>query len=73
MTLDADQIVDRRRLRRKLSFWRVAAFVLLALAVIAAIGTFGGTEMFSALAPPVSLARPARATARKRAPGTAGR
>lgn len=52
MTLDADQIVDRRRLRRKLSFWRVAAFVLLALVIIAAIGFFSGRETFSALAPP---------------------
>src|SRR5260221_6660107 len=52
MTLDADQIVDRRRLRRKLSFRRVAAFVLLALVVLGVIGTVGGREMFSALAPP---------------------
>lgn len=52
MTLDADQIVDRRRLRRKLSFWRVAAFVLLAVVVIAAIGLIGGRDTFSALAPP---------------------
>ncbi len=33
MTLTADEIVDRRRLRRKLSFWRVIAF--LAVAIIA--------------------------------------
>ena len=26
MPLDADTIVDRRRLRRKLTFWRVLAF-----------------------------------------------
>ena len=32
--LDADQIVDRRRLRRKLTFWRV----LTVLVVLAAIG-----------------------------------
>jgi len=37
MTMDADQIVDRRRLRRKLTFWRVAAFVLLALAIVGAL------------------------------------
>ncbi len=36
----ADYLVDRRRLRRKLFFWRAAAFVVLALAVIAAgLGT----------------------------------
>jgi protease IV len=34
MSLDADQIVDRRRLRRKLSFWRVIAFVFAAAAII---------------------------------------
>lgn len=37
MTMDADQIVDRRRLRRKLTFWRVAAFLLLALAIVGAL------------------------------------
>jgi protease-4 len=34
MTFEADQIVDRRRLRRKLSFWRVVAVLALILAVI---------------------------------------
>ncbi|TCT00553.1 signal peptide peptidase SppA [Aquabacter spiritensis] len=34
MSLDADQIVDRRKLRRKLTFWRVLGV----LAVVAAIG-----------------------------------
>ena len=33
MSLDADAIVDRRRLRRKLAFWRVAAALLVVLAV----------------------------------------
>lgn len=37
MSLDADQIIDRRRLRRKLSFWRVAAFVLAAVALFAGL------------------------------------
>ncbi len=37
MSLDADSIVDRRRLRRKLTFWRVAAVVV----AIAAIGGVG--------------------------------
>jgi protease-4 len=36
MSLDADAIVDRRRLRRKLTFWRVAAAVV---ALVAVIGT----------------------------------
>ena len=33
MSLDADAIVDRRRLRRKLTFWRVLAAVIVLLAV----------------------------------------
>jgi len=37
MSLDADTIVDRRRLRRKLTFWRVFA-VLFAVCAIVAIG-----------------------------------
>jgi protease-4 len=34
MSLDADQIVDRRRMRRKLTFWRVFAMILAVGAVI---------------------------------------
>ena len=37
MSLDSDVIVDRRRLRRKLTFWRVAAAVI-AIAAIVAVG-----------------------------------
>src|SRR5947209_6499752 len=39
MSLDADTIVDRRRLRRKLTFWRALAilFVILAALTIAAV------------------------------------
>ncbi|HZP70161.1 MAG TPA: signal peptide peptidase SppA [Pseudolabrys sp.] len=33
MSLDADAIVDRRRMRRKLTFWRVTAIVVALLAV----------------------------------------
>jgi protease IV len=35
MPLDADTIVDRRRLRRKLTFWRVLAFLVVIVAVLA--------------------------------------
>ena len=38
MSLDADQIVDRRRMRRKLTFWRVATIVVAIVAVVAAAG-----------------------------------
>src|SRR5215469_1380661 len=35
MSLDADTIVDRRRMRRKLTFWRVGAIIVAILAVVA--------------------------------------
>ena len=49
MALDADSIVDRRRMRRKLTFWRVFA-VLLAICTVVVVGTMlhaPGTEMLS--------------------------
>ena len=36
MALDADTIVDRRRMRRKLTFWRVLAVVVAIVAIVAA-------------------------------------
>jgi protease-4 len=44
MSLDADAIVDRRRMRRKLTFWRVSALLiaLLALGGLAAALVLGG-------------------------------
>ena len=33
MSLDADLIVDRRRMRRKLTFWRVLAIAVIVLAI----------------------------------------
>jgi protease-4 len=49
MSLDADQIVDRRRLRRKLTFWRVFA-VLLAIGAVIGLGAAArapGLEMLT--------------------------
>jgi protease-4 len=49
MSLDADTIVDRRRMRRKLTFWRVVA-VLVAIAAIVAISAalrVPGTGIFT--------------------------
>ena len=34
MALRADEIIDRRQLRRKLTFWRVPALVVAAIAVV---------------------------------------
>lgn len=49
MSLDADAIVDRRRMRRKLTFWRVTAIVVALVAI-------GGSALFllpgSRLMPP---------------------
>ena len=38
MSFDTDVIVDRRRMRRKLTFWRVLA-VLVAIAAVVAIAS----------------------------------
>jgi len=41
MSLDADSIVDRRRMRRKLTFWRVVAIAVIVLAIA------GSAELWS--------------------------
>jgi protease IV len=41
MSLDPDVIVDRRRLTRKLGFWRIAAFLAAAVAIVAALAAAG--------------------------------
>jgi protease-4 len=41
MSLDADLIVDRRRMRRKLTFWRVVAIVLIVLGIGVAAAVLG--------------------------------
>jgi len=43
MSLDSDVIVDRRRIRRKLTFWRVTAAIV-AIAAIVGIGLFATGE-----------------------------
>jgi protease IV len=42
MSLDADYIVDRRRMRRKLTFWRVFAVLLAIVAVVGLTLRFSG-------------------------------
>jgi protease-4 len=47
MSLDADAIVDRRRMRRKLTFWRVSAIVIAVLAVAGlAFALIPGNRLF---------------------------
>ena len=41
MSLDADQAMDRRRLKRRLTVWQITAVVAVVVAVVAAVGRFG--------------------------------
>jgi protease-4 len=56
MSLDSDVIVDRRRIRRKLTFWRVTA-ALVAIAAIVAVGVLATPGGRNALATSGSIAR----------------
>jgi len=49
MSLDSDVIVDRRRIRRKLTFWRVTAAMVVIAAIVAVglIATPGGRSAFA--------------------------
>ncbi|WP_026380581.1 signal peptide peptidase SppA [Afifella pfennigii] len=39
--MDAEDLIERRRLRRRASFWRVTAFVVAIVAIIAIVGSAG--------------------------------
>jgi protease IV len=56
MSLDSDVIVDRRRIRRKLTFWRVAA-VLITIAAIVTVGLIAAPGGRSGLTASGSIAR----------------
>jgi protease IV len=56
MSLDSDVIVDRRRIRRKLTFWRVAA-VLIAIAAIVTVGLIAAPGGKGGLTSAGSIAR----------------
>jgi protease IV len=47
MSLDADLIVDRRRMRRKLTFWRVLAVLFIAVVVVGAAAFLGRRTGFA--------------------------
>ncbi|SHK64175.1 signal peptide peptidase A. Serine peptidase. MEROPS family S49 [Bradyrhizobium lablabi] len=49
MSLDSDVIVDRRRIRRKLTFWRVVAVLaaIVAIATVGLVATPGGRSAFT--------------------------
>ncbi|EFO32860.1 proteinase IV protein [Roseibium sp. TrichSKD4] len=42
MSVDVDSLLDRRQLRRKVTFWRIAAFLILAIALISLIAYVSG-------------------------------
>ena len=54
MSLTSDQLVDRRRLQRRVSFWRVAAFLALAVAVVVAGWRLAGRGGPGALVPHIA-------------------
>src|ERR1700688_1733254 len=56
MSLDSDVIVDRRRIRRKLTFWRVVA-TLVAIAAIVTLGVIATPGGRGALTASGSIAR----------------
>jgi protease-4 len=56
MSLDSDAILDRRRIRRKLTFWRVTA-VAVAIAAIVGVGLMAAPSARSALSGSSSIAR----------------
>ena len=45
MTLRADDLIDRRRLRRKLTFWRIAALAVLLVGLAALSAWFFGDDI----------------------------
>jgi protease-4 len=50
MSLDADLIVDRRRMRRKLTFWRVLAFLVAIVAIVGVAATLARRSDLAAAA-----------------------
>lgn len=40
MSLDTDMIIDRRRLKRRLTFWRIVGVLAVVAAIVAAVGRF---------------------------------
>ena len=52
MSMTADQIVDRRRIRRKLSFWRVVGVLALVLAVGGIVVASNGRDVLPLLTEP---------------------
>jgi protease IV len=54
MSLSSDYMVDRRRLRRKLGFWRIGAVVAALVAAIVAMGRYSGMDTFEKATPHIA-------------------
>ncbi len=52
MALPIDQVIDRRKLRRKLTFWRVSTLAVLAALLFGLVGASGALKMFGERASP---------------------
>ena len=60
--MDAETILERRRLRRRASFWRVTAFLILAVAIVVGAGLATDFEGLEA-APAAARSPTSRSTA----------
>ena len=54
MSSSSDYMVDRRRLRRKLGFWRIAAIGAALLAALVAVAKFSGLDTIEKAAPHIA-------------------
>jgi protease-4 len=54
MSTSSDYMVDRRRLRRKLGFWRIAAIGAALLAALVAVAKFSGLDTIEKAAPHIA-------------------
>jgi len=54
MAVDVDTLVDRRRLRRKVTFWRIATFVVVAAALVSALLYVSGVSELSKRSPHIA-------------------
>lgn len=54
MALDVDAILDRRRLRRKLTFWRIAALIVLTVAIVAILSASGALNSVTQTGPHIA-------------------
>ncbi|QGM46827.1 signal peptide peptidase SppA [Methylocystis heyeri] len=54
MSLSSDYMVDRRRLRRKLGYWRIAAIAAALAAALAAMGRFSGIDTIEKATPHIA-------------------